>query len=124
VSSYTNVRGYPRLVAYLPVQCTSLCEGTSMAQVITGKTNSISPGGLGLLLPETIPLRTPVVVQVCEEEPLRGLVIWLDKPTPTPQGNSIPHGVGFDLHHNLIPGFRSSSMSSLPRRGRPGMARA
>ena len=97
MSSYTNVRGYPRLVAYLPVQCTSLSQGTSMAKVITGKTNSISPGGLGLLLPETIPLRTPVVVQVCEEEPLRGLVIWLDKPTPTGLGTSIPHGVGFDF---------------------------
>ncbi len=67
-----------------------------MAKVITGKTNSISPGGLGLLLAETIPLRTPVVVQVCEEEPLRGHVIWRDKPRPTGLGTSIPHGVAFD----------------------------
>ncbi len=94
MSSYTNVSGYPRLVAYLPVRCTSLSQGAR--KVITGKTTSISLGGLGLLLPETIPLRTPVVVQVCEEEPLRGHVIWRDKPRPTGLGTSIPHGVAFD----------------------------
>ena len=67
-----------------------------MAKVITGKTNSISPGGLGLLLPETIPLKTSVVVQVCLEEPLPGLVIWCNRPRPTNRGTSIPHGVAFD----------------------------
>ncbi len=94
--SYTNVRGYPRLMVWLPVQCTSLSQGTSMAKVITGRTNSISPGGLGLLLPESIPLRTPVMVQVCLEEPLSGLVIWHDRPTLTDLGTRIPHGVVFD----------------------------
>ncbi len=65
--------------------------------MITGRANSISPGGLGLLLPETVPLRTSVVVQVCLEEPLPGLVIWCDRPRPTGLGISIPHGVGFDF---------------------------
>ncbi len=95
VSSYTHVRGYPRLMVWLPVQLTLLSQGAH--KVITGKTNSISPGGLGLLLSESIPLRTSVVVQVCLEEPLPGLVIWRDRPRPTGLGTSIPHGVAFDF---------------------------
>ena len=96
MSSYTNVRGYPRLVAYLPVQCTSPSQGTSMAKVITGKTRSISPGGLGLLLPDTTPLRTSLSIEVCQEEPLSGLVIWRDRPISTDLVTSVPHGVAFD----------------------------
>ncbi|MEE9539215.1 MAG: PilZ domain-containing protein, partial [candidate division NC10 bacterium] len=95
MSSYTHVRGSPRFMVWLPVQCTLLSQGAR--KVITGRTNSISPGGLGLLLPETVPLRTSVVVQVCLEEPLPGLVIWRDRPRPTGLGISIPHGVGFDF---------------------------
>ena len=96
MSSYTHVRRYPRFLAYLPVQCTTLRPGRSKARMITGKTKSISPGGLGLLLPDTIPLGTSVSVQVCQEEPLRGHVIWLNRPMSTDLGTSIPHGVAFD----------------------------
>ncbi len=96
MSSHTHVRRYPRFLAYLPVQCTPLNRGRSTSRTITGKTKSISPGGMGLLLPDTIPLKTSVLVQVCQEESLRGLVIWLDRPTPTDLGTSIPHGVAFD----------------------------
>jgi len=96
VSSYTHVRRYPRFLAYLPVQCTLLSHGQPTAKVVAGKTKSITPGGLGLLLPDTIPLRTSVSVQVCQEEPLRGHVIWLDRPMSTDLGTSIPHGVAFD----------------------------
>ncbi len=96
MSSYTNIPRYPRTWAYLPVQCTLLSHGQPTGKVITGKTQSVNAGGLGLLLPETIPLRTSVLVQVCEEEPLRGLVIWVDEPMPTGLGIRIPHGVAFD----------------------------
>ena len=96
MSSDTNIRRYPRLVAYLPVQCSPVSHGRPRTMAITGKTNSISPGGLGLLLPESIPLRTSVMVQVCLEEPLSGLVIWHDRPTLTDLGTRIPHGVAFD----------------------------
>ena len=96
MSSDTNIRRYPRLVAYLPTQCSPVSHGRPRTTAITGKTNSISPGGLGLLLPESIPLRTPVMVQVCLEEPLSGLVIWHDRPTLTDLGTRIPHGVAFD----------------------------
>ncbi|MCZ6479645.1 MAG: PilZ domain-containing protein [Candidatus Binatia bacterium] len=94
MSSYTHVRGYPRLMVWLPVECTLLSQ--EARKVITGKTNSISPGGLGLLLPETVPLRTSVVVQVMEEKPLPGLVVWRDRPMSTDLITSVPHGFAFD----------------------------
>ncbi len=94
MSSYTHVRGYPRLLVWLPVECTLLSQ--EARKVITGKTNSISPGGLGLLLPETVPLRTSVVVQVMEEKPLPGLVVWRDRPMSTDLITSVPHGFAFD----------------------------
>ena len=96
MSSDTKIRGYPRLVTNLPVQCSAQSHGHPTTKVITGKTISISPGGLGLLLPETIPLKTSVIVQVCLEEPLAGLVIWHDRPMVTNLGTRIPHGVAFD----------------------------
>lgn len=96
MSSDTNIRRYPRLVAYLPTQCSPVSHERPRTTAITGKTNSISSGGLGLLLPESIPLRTPVMVQVCLEEPLSGLVIWHDSPMLTDLGTRIPHGVAFD----------------------------
>ena len=96
MSSYTHVRRYPRFLAYLPVQCTTLNHGRLEAKMITGKTKSITPGGLGLLLPDTIPLRTSVSVQVCQEEPLRGHVISLNRPMSTDLVTRIPHGVAFD----------------------------
>ncbi|MFQ5883358.1 MAG: PilZ domain-containing protein [Candidatus Methylomirabilales bacterium] len=96
MSSYTPVRRYPRFLAYLPVQCTTVNHGQLEAKVITGKTKSISPGGLELLLPNTIPLGTSVSVQVCQEEPLRGHVIWLNRPMSTDLVTRIPHGVAFD----------------------------
>ena len=96
MSSDTNIRRYPRLVAYLPIQCSPVSHGQPGTTAITGKTNSISSGGLGLLLPESIPLRTSVMVQVCLEEPLSGFVIWHDRPTLTDLGTRVPHGVAFD----------------------------
>lgn len=96
MAAHISVRRYPRLVACLPVQCTTLNGERPARKVISGKTKSISAGGLGLLLPDTIALRTSVLVQVCQEEPQRGHVIWLDRPTPTDLGTRIPHGVAFD----------------------------
>ena len=90
-----KTRRYLRFAAYLPVQCTLLRGEHPMATVM-GKTKSLSPGGLGLLLPETISLRTPVLVQLLEEEPLPGVVIWRDSPIPTDLTTRVPHGVAFD----------------------------
>lgn len=101
MSSVANIRGYPRLMAYLPAQCSPLSDGCATTKVLTGKTTSLSTGGLGLLLSETIPRGTTVVVQVCLEEPMRGHIIWVDKPSLTEGGTHVPHGVGFD--HPLDP---------------------
>lgn len=92
-TSYMQVRRYPRVVAYLP---TTLNLGWPAGEVVTGKTKSISAGGLGLLLDDMIPLRTPVWVQVAQDEPLSGHIIWRDRPTPTDLGIRIAHGVAFD----------------------------
>lgn len=97
MSSRANIRSDPRLVAYLPVQCASRNRGRrAPPKVLTGKTSSISPGGLGLLLPETVAPRTPVMIQVCLEEPLPGHVIWHDNPVVSDMRARIPHGVAFD----------------------------
>lgn len=90
-----NTRRYIRLLAYLPVQCIPL-SGERPKATVVGKTKSISPEGLGLLLPEPISLKTKVLVQVLEEEPLPGRVIWRDRPLSTDLATSVPHGVAFD----------------------------
>ena len=93
--AHMNTRRYLRLEAFLPVQCTPLSGERHMAKVM-GKTKSLSPGGLGLLLPEPISLRTAVMVQVMEEKPLPGLVVWRDRPMSTDLVTSVPHGFAFD----------------------------
>jgi len=92
---HMHTRRYLRLEAFLPVQCTPLSGERHMAKVM-GKTKSLSPGGLGLLLSEPIPLRTAVMVQVMEEKPLSGLVVWRDRPMSTDLVTSVPHGFAFD----------------------------
>ena len=95
IFTHMHTRRYLRLEAFLPVQCTPLSGERHMANVM-GKTKSLSPGGLGLLLPEPIPLRTAVMVQVMEEKPLPGLVVWRDRPMSTDLVTSVPHGFAFD----------------------------
>lgn len=104
VPSQINIRRYLRLVAYLPVNCTPLGRGQFLGKVIAGKTKFISAGALGLLLPDIIPLRTVVLVQVSQGEPLRGCIIWRDRPTATDLETSIPHGVALDepIDTNLV----------------------
>ncbi len=92
---HMHTRRYLRLEAFLPVQCTPLSGERHMANVM-GKTKSLSPGGLGLLLPEPISLRTAVMVQVMEEKPLPGLVVWRDRPMSTDLVTIVPHGFAFD----------------------------
>ncbi|MFQ5858295.1 MAG: PilZ domain-containing protein [Anaerolineae bacterium] len=91
---HMHTRRYLRLAAYLPVQCIPLSGNRPVAKIM-GKTRSLSPGGVGLLLPEPLSLRTAVMVQVLDEEPLPGCVIWRDRPTTTDLATSVPHGVGF-----------------------------
>lgn len=94
--SQISIRRYLRLVAYLPVNCTPLSRGQFLGKAIAGKTKFISAGALGLLLPDIIPLRTDVLVQVSHGKQLRGRVIWRDQPSTTDLETSIPHGVALD----------------------------
>lgn len=93
---HTTMRGYPRFEAYLPVQCTAVNRARPHPGPLAGKTQSVSAGGFGLLLPETLPLRTPVMIQVYQKDALRGSVVWVGQDTPTLLGTTIPHGVAFE----------------------------
>lgn len=96
MSPHMKGRGWPRFQAYLPVQCTALGPEPSHPRPLTGKTEWISGAGIALLLPETLPVGTPVLVQFGENEPRRGHVVWFDQRMWTPLGTTVPHRVTFD----------------------------
>jgi uncharacterized protein (TIGR02266 family) len=85
--------GDPRFEAYLPIQCT--VPGGARPRGITGKTRSVSAGGLEILLPQTLPLGTPVLVQIGEGDLLRAYVVWVERDIPTSIGTRVPHGLAF-----------------------------
>ena len=117
MSSQITIRRYLRLVAYLPVRCTTLSRGHLLGKVIAGKTKFISPGGLGLLPADIIPLRTDVLVQVSQGEPLRARIIWHDRPRSTDLQTSILHGVAFD--HPVNPDQMRQWVISAQRQSHP-----
>jgi len=87
---------YPRFEAYLPVECAAPIPGRPSARLIAGKTRFVSAAGLEILMPETLPLRTPMMVRVAQGDPLRAHVVWADQGTPTPAGTRVAHGVLFE----------------------------
>src|SRR3990172_8236067 len=87
---------YPRFEAYLPVECAAPISGRPSARLIVGKTRFVSAAGLEILMPETLPLRTPMTVRVAQGDPLRAHVVWADQGTPTPAGTRVSHGVLFE----------------------------
>lgn len=93
---YTQVRRWPRFVAYLPVECVAFYPGQSNERRLAGKTVNVGAGGLAFLLEESLPLGSRVLVKVCEEEPVRGHVVWTDQRTRAVLGAIIAHGVAFE----------------------------
>jgi uncharacterized protein (TIGR02266 family) len=91
-----TIGGYPRFDAYLPVQCTVPVPGRTDQKVLPGKTQSVSAGGLQVLLPETLPIRTPLVVRIGEGDPLRAYVVSVHQATSTSAGSRVAHGVAFE----------------------------
>jgi uncharacterized protein (TIGR02266 family) len=85
-----------RSEAYLAVQCTVPTAGGGPPTVLTAKTRSISPGGLEIFLPDALPLRTPVLIQIGEGVPLRAQVVSLQAAILTSVGPRVPHGVEFE----------------------------
>lgn len=96
MSPYQKVRRWPRFIAYLPVYCTPLGPQGAPLRKLAGKTQCVTQGGLAVLLPETLEPGTPVLIEVCEEEPRRGHVVWIDRRMPTLLGTRVPHGVAFE----------------------------
>ena len=86
--------GGPRFEVYLPIQC--MTPGGARPRGLAGKTRSVSAGGLEVLLPEILPLSTPVLVRIGGGDFLRAHVIWVERATPTSLGTSVPHGLTFD----------------------------
>ena len=72
----TKVRRWSRFMASLPVRCTVLMPGDGHQTQLDGETLNVAAGGLALLLDEALPLGIPVYVEVCDEEPVRGHVVW------------------------------------------------
>ncbi len=96
MSDQTKTQGTPRYKAYVPAQCTALGDERSHLKPLAGKTHWVSAVGLGLLLPETLPVGTRVLVQLHEEEPRRGHIVWVDKRVRTHLGTTVPHRVAFE----------------------------
>ena len=94
MAAHTTVRRWPRFVAYLPVQCTPC--GEAEQRRVAGETLNVAAGGLALLLDETLPLGIPVLVEVCQEEPVRGHVVWTDQRVRSLLGTKVAHGVAFE----------------------------
>lgn len=94
--THTKVRRWPRFLAYLPIQCTALGPGRARKRPLAGHTQWVSAGGLGLLLPKALPVRIPVLVEVCHEGPRRGTIVWSDQRMTALLGSTIPHGVVFE----------------------------
>ncbi|MFQ5658334.1 MAG: TIGR02266 family protein [Candidatus Methylomirabilales bacterium] len=94
--THTRVRRWPRFLAYLPVECTALGPGRPRKRPLAGHTQWVSAGGLGLLLPRTLPVRIAVLVRVCDEQPRRATIVWSDQRMTDLLGSTIPHGVVFE----------------------------
>lgn len=96
MARYKNKRRWPRFVAYLPVQCAVVDPGQPDQRRLPGTTLNVGVGGVAVLLPETLPLGIPVMINLCHEEPLRGHVVWTDQRMRTLLGTAVPHGAAFE----------------------------
>lgn len=90
---HTQSDSEPRFEVYLPVQCTA--PGGARPKGLTGKTRSISTGGLEIILPETLALGTPVLIQIGEGDLMRAHVVWVERDTATSMGTKVAHGLAF-----------------------------
>ncbi|MFQ5803483.1 MAG: TIGR02266 family protein [Candidatus Methylomirabilales bacterium] len=91
-----RMRRHLRFTRYLPVQCTVLSAGQPQPRPLDGITRNVNAGGLEILLPEALPVKTLVSVQVAGTAPLRGHIVSVDKAVPTVLGKRFPHGLAFE----------------------------
>ena len=89
-----RARRFPRTRLYLPTRCTALLS-RDRTVVLEGKTDTISLGGLRLLLPTLLNAPTPVIICMAGERALRGRVVWVGPTRRTDLGIVVPHGLRF-----------------------------
>ncbi len=94
--SKSLMRRHLRFARYLPIRYAALSSKHPSLKPLAGRTWSIGAGGLAILLPESVPVSTPLLVQIAQGDPLRGNVVWLGQSTPTILGTRFPHGVAFE----------------------------
>ncbi len=87
-------RRYPRIEAYLPVQCSVFAPGAPTA-CLQGKTRDISPGGAMVLLSTSLPRQTRLKVRLGIGPELRSHVAWTGKVFLTDLGTVTGHGIAF-----------------------------
>ncbi len=83
MSRNSKVRRWPRFVGSLSVECRFCKPGERYERRLAGETLNVGAGGVALLLNEILPLGIPVLLNFCQEEPLRGHVVWTDQRTRT-----------------------------------------
>lgn len=90
------MRRYLRFARYLPVQCTVLRPEHSEPQTLAGITRNVNAGGLEILLPESLAVKTAVSVQISNGDPLHAHIVSVGKALSTILGPRFPHGVAFE----------------------------
>lgn len=70
-----------------------------------------------MLLPEALPIKTRVSVQIAESDPLHGHIVSVGDAVPTILGDRFPHGLAFD--EVVDPALVRQWVSQSQRRGNP-----
>ena len=87
-------RRHRRIEVFLPAQCTVFAPQVPQ-EPMEGKTRSLSPGGVMLLLPAPLPLHTRLMVRLGEGPDLRSRVVWAGHVFRTHLGAVRAHGIAF-----------------------------
>lgn len=115
-----QMRRYLRFSRYIPVACTVLNSDDPQTQPLDGITRKVNAGGLEILLPEALPVKTRVSVQVAGSDPMRGHIVSVGDAIPTVQGERFPHGLAFEKA--LDPAVVRQWVSQPQRRSAPRVA--
>lgn len=91
-----HYRRFLRFARYLSVRCTVVDPEQAQPQTLSGITRCVNSGGLEILLPESLPVKATVSVQIFGGDPLRGHIVSVGKALSTVLGPRFPHGVAFE----------------------------
>jgi uncharacterized protein (TIGR02266 family) len=92
-----HYRQHLRFARYLTIRCTVLeSEDAHQQRPIAGITRCVNAGGLEVLLPEPLSVKTQILVQIFDGDSLRGQIVSVGKAIATVLGPRFPHGVAFE----------------------------